>query len=203
MDNKKKNKIFTIIVWCVFGMIVLPLLIGSLSIAIQNNTNKKTVPSIFGYMPMIITNGSMEPVIKVGDIIFSKACDVKSINDDDIISYWDPTNSNKIITHKVDSISEKDGKRYFTTYGVFTGSLDTSVVPEENVLGVYTFKIPVIGNLMLFAQTPQGLVMFLLVPLGGVLVYDTIRRQNKEDKKDAEIKALKDELENLKNNTSK
>ncbi len=203
MDNKKKNKIFTIIVWCVFGMIVLPLLIGSLSIAIQNNTNKKTVPSIFGYMPMIITNGSMEPVIKVGDIIFSKACDVKSINDGDIISYWDPTNSNKIITHKVDSINEKDGKRYFTTYGVFTGSLDTSVVPEENVLGVYTFKIPVIGNLMLFAQTPQGLVMFLLVPLGGVLVYDTIRRQNKEDKKDAEIKALKEELENLKNNTSK
>ncbi len=203
MDNKKKNKIFTIIVWCVFGMIVLPLLIGSLSIAIQNNTNKKTVPSIFGYMPMIITNGSMEPIIKVGDIIFSKACDVKSINDDDIISYWDPTNSNKIITHKVDSINEKDGKRYFTTYGVFTGSLDTSVVPEENVLGVYTFKIPVIGNLMLFAQTPQGLVMFLLVPLGGVLVYDTIRRQNKEDKKDAEIKALKEELENLKNNTSK
>lgn len=203
MDNKKKNKIFTIIVWCVFGMIVLPLLIGSLSIAIQNNTNKKTVPNIFGYMPMIITNGSMEPVIKVGDIIFSKACDVKSINDDDIISYWDPTNSNKIITHKVDSINEKDGKRYFTTYGVFTGSLDTSVVPEENVLGVYIFKIPVIGNLMLFAQTPQGLVMFLLVPLGGVLVYDTIRRQNKEDKKDAEIKALKEELENLKNNTSK
>lgn len=203
MDNKKKNKIFTIIVWCVFGMIVLPLLIGSLSIAIQNNTNKKTVPSIFGYMPMIITNGSMEPVIKVGDIIFSKACDVKSINDDDIISYWDPTNSNKIITHKVDSINEKDGKRYFTTYGVFTGSLDTSVVPEENVLGVYTFKIPVIGNLMLFAQTPQGLVIFLLVPLGGVLVYDTIRRQNKEDKKDAEIKALKEELKNLKNDTSK
>ena len=39
MDNKKKNKIFTIIVWCVFGMIVLPLLIGSLSIAIQNNTD--------------------------------------------------------------------------------------------------------------------------------------------------------------------
>lgn len=203
MDNKKKNKIFTIIVWCVFGMIVLPLLIGSLSIAIQNNTNKKTVPSIFGYMPMIITNGSMEPVIKVGDIIFSKACDVKSINDGDIISYWDPINSNKIITHKVDSINEKDGKRYFTTYGVFTGSLDTSVVPEENVLGVYTFKIPVIGNLMLFAQTPQGLVIFLLVPLGGILVYDTIRRQNKEDKKDAEIKALKEELENLKNDTSK
>ena len=116
MDNKKKNKIFTIIVWCVFGMIVLPLLIGSLSIAIQNNTNKKTVPSIFGYMPMIITNGSMEPVIKVGDIIFSKACDVKSINDGDIISYWDPTNSNKIITHKVDSINEKDGKRIITLY---------------------------------------------------------------------------------------
>lgn len=199
MKAKEKNKIFTVILWSIFGFIVLPLFISSALIAIEGNANKKTVPSLFGYMPMIITSGSMQPKINVGDLIFTKIVDVDSINDGEIISYWDPTNSNKIVTHLVDEISEKDGKRYFTTVGVYTGSEDTVVVPEKNVLGVYAFKIPLVGNIMLFAQSPLGLVMFLLVPLGVILVYDTLRRQKLQETKDEEILKLKEEIEELKN----
>ena len=197
--KEKKNKLLTVILWSIFGLIVLPLFLGSATIVIQSNSNKKTVPSIFGYMPMIITNGSMEPKIHVGDLIFSKNVDVDSIVEEQIISYWDPTNSNQIVTHMVSKIEEKDGRRYFTTVGIFTGSLDPVVVPEENVLGVYVFSLPVVGNAMLFAQTPLGLVIFLLVPLGVLLIYDTIRRQSKDEKKDEEIRKLKEELEELKN----
>ena len=196
--KEKKNKIFTVILWSLFGFIVLPLFIASALIAIQGNANKKTVPSLFGYMPMIITSGSMQPKINVGDLIFSKEVDVASITEENIISYWDPSNPNKIVTHQVDDIIIKDGKRYFQTVGIYTGSEDTTVVPEANVLGIYTFKIPLVGNIMLFAQSPLGLVMFLLIPLGAVLVYDTLRRQKQQEQKEEEILKLKEEINELK-----
>lgn len=196
-EKEKKNKIMTVILWSIFGFIVLPLFFVASVFTIQGNSNKKTVPNAFGYMPMIITSGSMQPDINVGDIVFSKKTDPSNIKKDDVISFWDPENPNKIVTHKVKGTEIKNGELYFNTYGIYTGS-DDSPVPADNLVGVYVGKIPLIGNILLVGQSPIGLVLFLLIPLGVVLIFDYMFQTKKLDKKDQEIIELKEEIERLK-----
>lgn len=61
-----RQKIFNIagIVLCV---ILIPILILNLTLIIKSYTNKDKVPSIGGYMPLIVLTDSMYPEIKSGD----------------------------------------------------------------------------------------------------------------------------------------
>ena len=68
---------------------------------------------------------------------------------------------------------------------------------EEQLVGIYRWRIPKVGDFALFLQTPLGMLLFVGVPVLAFLIYDIIRRQryaNRENRRTAELEA---ELERL------
>lgn len=184
--NKKVSKVLYIILL----VILVPILLINLVIMVKSFVSKDEVPSIFGYKPMIVLTGSMEPTIKRGDLVLSKEVNATSLKVDDIISYRD--NENAIITHRIVTITNGEDGLEFTTKGDANNTEDSIVIKENMIEGIYVNRIPGLGTILEFIQTPVGIVLVILiiVVIAFLLIGLSSGFQNKE---------LKRELDELKN----
>lgn len=194
------QKVLTIlgIVLCV---ILVPILVVNVILIIKSYTNADEVPKLGGYAPLIVLTGSMEPGIKIGDLIFIKEIDASEVKVDDVIAFVDPTgNGTSILTHRVKEISQEDGVLYFTTWGDANGgAVDTKPAAQDALVGIYTnFRIPGAGNVAMFMQTTAGLIVCVFLPLVLLVGWDIFRRRRHESKNKQDTAALWAELEALK-----
>ena len=119
--TSKLHKTLTI-VGIVLCVILVPMLIVNCTLIIKSFVNKDEVPNIRGLMPLIVLTDSMYPDIKSGDIIFCTTLDPEDVKVDDVISFFDPEggSSSAVITHKVRSIYEENGKLKAIFFVIFS-----------------------------------------------------------------------------------
>jgi len=115
----------------------------------------------------IIQSNSMSPALERGDIAFIGRTDPGKIKVGDIIAFDVSAVDQAVnkypstVIHRVTAIKERGGKFFFETAGDLTGK-DPFETPEWNIRGVYTgTKIPKIGLVPLFLQTPSGMAYVL------------------------------------------
>ena len=169
------------------------LLVCNLTIIIKGALFPEKPPSVLGLTPMVVLSGSMsgeaEDHIEVGDLVFVG----REVGD--VIAYM---NGGTTVTHRITAIdTNADGDLLFTTKGDANNAEDTTPVTEEQLVGIYRWRIPKVGDFALFLQTPLGMLLFVGVPVLAFLIYDIIRRQryaNRENRRTAELEA---ELERL------
>lgn len=152
---QRKNNLFQILTFIIVAM----LLIYSCTLIIKKIISPDQIPSFLGYKNFIISSGSMEPTLKIGDIIIVKENEQLSVND--IISF--NNSGNAIVTHRIIEIIEKDNNIYYKTKGDANNSSDEELLEKENIEGKYVFKIPKVGKAIMFLQTKAGLAVVLLV----------------------------------------
>lgn len=152
MFNKIKNFIFKI----VYFLIIIYLLIF--------------VPSIWGYKPLVVISGSMEPTLTVGGILYYHEKNIEDFNTNDILVY---ELNDHIISHRVHDITENG----FITKGDANNSYDSLLVNEEQILGEGTnWSIPYIGYYADFIYRHK----YLLVISLGVVIIDLLSEKYKE-----------------------
>ncbi len=101
------------------------------------------VGGVFNYKLISIASNSMNPVIYRGDsVLIEKYDGNKEYKVDDIISF---EYSGRTTVHRIVSIEEIDGVKYYHTKGDNNNSEDATLVPANNVYGKVKFKIPYIG----------------------------------------------------------
>ena len=71
------------------------------------------------------------------------------------------------------------------------------IVPEDKVISIYKFRIPLIGHVSLFMSTIPGFIVCVLVPLLLLVGYDVVRRKIYDNANKADTDALMQELEQL------
>lgn len=199
-ENKTKggHKALTII-GVVLCIILIPILVINVTLIIRSYTNADEVPNIGGYSPLIVLSGSMEPEIKSGDIIICKQIDSNQVKVNDVIAFFDPdSNSNSVLTHRVVELVEENGSLYFRTKGDANNTEDRTLVPADNLVGIYQFAVPKAGDIAMFMQTPTGLIICVVVPLALLIGYDLFRRKRYEKKNQQDTDALLAELNELK-----
>ena len=175
------------------------LLVCNLTIIIKGALFPEKPPSVLGLTPMVVLSGSMsgeaEDHIEVGDLVFVGRADPEELEVGDVIAYM---NGGTTVTHRITAIdTNTDGDLLFTTKGDANNAEDTTPVTEEQLVGIYRWRIPKVGDFALFLQTPLGMLLFVGVPVLAFLIYDIIRRQryaNRENRRTAELEA---ELERL------
>lgn len=127
-------------------------------------------PEVFGYQLKTVLSGSMEPGIQTGSVIA-----IESIGEDessnfgkgDVITFMEE--ENKLITHRITEVTETNSGVIYTTKGDNNNAPDRNPVLADNVVGLYTgVTIPFVGYFIDFAQSPNGSILFLIVP--GVLM---------------------------------
>lgn len=185
-------------------LILLPILLMSIVILVDSYTHPNEVPSFFGWKPFIVLSGSMETQISAGDIVVVKEIDTNELKKGDIIAFKD---GNIVITHRIDEVTEIDGKTQYITKGDNNNTQDIGYVLPEQVEGVFKFKIARLGNIAMFIQTPLGMIVCLSIPIIIIILLQTtdskkekeelIAKLNKQSKMEEEIEKLKKQNEEL------
>ena len=156
------------------------------------------VPSFWGWKPFIVLSGSMETQISPGDVVIVKETDAENLKKGDIIAFKD---GDVVITHRIDEVVEKDGKKEYVTKGDNNTTQDVGYVLPEQVEGVFKLKIARLGNLAMFVQTPAGMIVCLSIPIIIIiLLQSSDSRKEKEEllKKMNEHERMEEEIEKLK-----
>ncbi len=185
-------------------LILIPILLISIVILIDSHTHPNEVPSFFGWKPFIVLSGSMETQISAGDIVVVKEIDTNELKKGDIIAFKD---GNIVITHRIDEVTEIDGKTQYITKGDNNNTQDIGYVSPEQIEGVFKFKVSRLGNLAMFIQTPLGMIVCLSIPIIIIILLQTadskkekeelISKLNKQSKMEEEIEKLKKQNEEL------
>ncbi len=194
-ENKEKKKIGigTVVKGIVLTITLLIFIVAG-TILIEANMNPDKIPDIFGYKPMIVLSGSMESSIYAGDLAFVKEVDTTSLKENDIIAFRNETNT--VTTHRIVEIVYEDGKQYFRTKGDNNNANDINLVEMDKVEGIYTGRIPKLGNFLIFLQQPIGLAVVLLIILviGLGCLYFMNRKESKKEREEfEEYKRMKEQ----------
>ncbi|MEZ3117419.1 signal peptidase I [Halobaculum sp. MBLA0147] len=127
----------------------------------------------------VILSGSMEPALSTGDVVIVDAGTAVGVGD--VITFRDgrdvPT------THRV--VEVVDGA--YLTQGDANENPDPGLVSPADVLGEVTLSIPLIGYVILWANTPLGYVAFVVVPLlllGASELYGWVRSDDGSESDD-------------------
>lgn len=134
------------------------------------------IPNFFGYKPLIVMTGSMEPVYKVGSIIYYKEVNIDEIKVDDVITF---KNNDSLITHRV--IRIEDNK--FITKGDANETEDFTKVRYEDIKGkVIKKSIPYLGYYVRFINEHMYLVYFVVFILLVEFILSNLENKEKNIK---------------------
>ncbi len=191
------HKIGTVI-GTILCIILTPVLIINITLIVRSFTNPDKVPSVGHFFPLIVLTDSMFPEIQSGDLIICRTAKPENIQVGDVIAFFDPAgNGTSIVTHSVVGITEKDGQIAWVTRGIANNADDAVPVPADNLVGVYSRRIPGLGNVVMFMQTTAGLIVCVVCPILLLVGWDVLRRRRYEKSKQADTEALLRELEAL------
>jgi len=132
------------------------------------------VPSVAGYKLYTVLSGSMNPTFDTGSVIAVKNVDTNNIKVGDIITFRDPEDANRIVSHRVVEIKKENGSRSFVTKGDANDVRDTAPVPASSVIGRANYWVPYMGYLTEFARTKRGLLLLIVLP-GALFIVSELR----------------------------
>lgn len=130
----------------------------------------------------------MQPTLNIDDVILVKTCDIRELNKNDIITF---TKDEKIISHRIVKIIEKEKDRTFVTKGDNNDIEDTGFVHKEQIYGKVIFNIPKLGKLLNFIQDKDGFIqsaVLVIIIFILICMNDEKKNRRKMIRKKYEIK---------------
>ena len=192
---RQKNRVINFIANTVITIllsVVMLILVVLIVICIKTNNKTMEIAGFMGYKPVICISNSMQQEFEVGDIIISKEVSENSIKTGDIITYRE---DETIITHRVCDIVKENNQIKYITKGDSNNTIDDNLVDYNQIEGMYCYKIPKLGSLILTLKKPQVLVLIALLPICIIaIIYKTIinRKEIKELRKRKLLKRLQE-----------
>ena len=130
------------------------------------------IPVLWGKRPLVIISGSMEPILKVGGILYYEKINLDDFKKDDILVYQ---LNEHIVSHRIVNINEYG----FETLGDNNNSNYSYIVDKNNVIGRgNNWSIPYIGYYADFIYNHKYLLIVMII-----LSYFNIWFNSRKDKK--------------------
>jgi len=180
---KKKENIFKFTVSVLsYALFIWLLLIGGTlllyiaDIKIRAAKGDYSAPVFNAY---VVLSGSMIPAIQVKDIVVTKKVPAEELEVEDIITFIAPDSryGGISITHRIldKYYDESLGTYTYRTKGDNNNVADSSLVPNDNILGKVILKIPKLGYLQDLLASKVGLILVVLIPSLAILSYDIMK----------------------------
>lgn len=148
-NNNSIGKFFAFVVYLFIFFVLVYIFINGVNIFKSRR-----------YEAFVIIGDSMEPEIKIGDVIIIKRVSSKELDKGDIITY---EKNGEYITHRISEIKHDGKNKVYTTKGDKNGVDDTEDVKFENVKGVKVGKIPFIGIFIIIISKQKYIVIILII----------------------------------------
>ena len=140
--------------------VLCAVLLLNIWMLVQQTVLKREAPEVLGYSQYIVTSGSMEPNISVGDLILVKAQEQYELGD--VVTFHDPAGAT--VTHRImGKVSDQ-----FITQGDANNTEDGDLLPPERIIGKLQLVLPGMGYAIEFLRSPLGIL--LLVAAGVLLI---------------------------------
>jgi signal peptidase I len=123
------------------------------------------LPLAFGARPHTVLTGSMEPAISPGDVVIDERISPTAVAVGDVVTFRDPEDQSRLITHRVRSIRRDGAHLWFITQGDANNTTERWRVAADGELGRVAYSVPWVGHVAVLSHTPLGLALFLFVPL--------------------------------------
>ncbi len=127
------------------------------------------VSSATGWHPVVITSGSMSPVLRVGDVILIEDHPDELLGQRSVITF---ERDGEVITHRIFEVEAS--QETYVTKGDANPTPDTDRVPADAVIGVARLVVPLIGLPLVWYQTGQtvplaamGILSLAALAFGG------------------------------------
>ena len=148
------------------------------------------LPMPFGIGASVVLTGSMEPTLKVNDLVIVKTADSYEVGD--IVVFQ---NGDELIIHRIVELDIENER--VTTKGDANDIDDSSTIgriPLTAIKGKYSFRIPFVGLIIKGLKTVPGIIIILA--LSVYLMIRSWKNERKESEQD--IEDLKAEIAKLK-----
>jgi signal peptidase len=132
-----------------------------------------------GYRPVVVYSGSMEPALHVGSLAFVKSVPATEIERGDVITFTDPYQPERLVTHRVVEVVERpEGGLAYRTKGDANEHRDPWAIALPPQAGRTAFDVPYVGYALWYAKTREArtLLIALVALLALVLVLRRIWR---------------------------
>jgi signal peptidase I len=123
------------------------------------------LPLLFHARPLVVLSGSMEPTLGTGDVTVVRRIEPLSARPGDIVTFRDPDNADRLITHRVRAMHVQGSAVVFRTRGDANNVSEHWRVPAGGEIGRVIYRIPKLGWVLMWARS-KGVFMLLL---GGAL----------------------------------
>ncbi len=193
IENINKRKKNTKVIKRILDVMIIILLYNVILVFISC-INKIDDISLFGYKAFIITTDSMIPSINVGDVTIAKKVQEDKLQVDDVITFQQ---GDKVITHRITNIEEKNGRNIYTTKGDNNNLEDNEKIEYTQIEGKNILTIPKLGYMINLLENQIVFLVMILILL--MFLFLKIRKNEKmenrrEKKKIEQEKRNKDQI---------
>jgi signal peptidase len=141
------------------------------------------VTRLFGFRSLTVMSGSMEPHIHVGDVVFDRTIAPIRAHVGDVVTFRDPQNQSRLLTHRVRSVKLVGTRVRFVTRGDANTGVERWNIDLQGKVGIVSHRIVGAGYVLVWLRTPLGRLLCIILPvvlLGGRVVRG-IWRPSKEE----------------------
>jgi len=118
-----------------------------------------------GDRPFTVMSGSMHPEIEVGDVVVSRPISPMQARVGDVITFRDPMDKRRMITHRLRSIEVRAGVVHAVTKGDANNTVERWTVPVGATIGRVVVRVPRIGYVLVLARSRDGRLLLIVVPV--------------------------------------
>jgi signal peptidase len=132
-------------------------------------------PLVVGDHPHTDLSGSMEPAISPGDVVIDEGIAPWEAQVGDIVTFRDPQDLSKLLTHRVVSTTDKGSRIQFVTQGDANNTQEHWRVLATGEIGRVVYTVPWVGHIAVFARLKTGWLLLVGVPLLLILIEELVR----------------------------
>lgn len=144
-----------------------------------------TVPSLFGYRVLNVMSGSMGPRIETGSVVWDEVINPLDARVGDVVTFSDPENRERLITHRLQSIRVSDQTAYMVTRGDANDTVERWNVPVSGKLGRVVYHLPKLGYARVWISNRSGkmivAIIVVVLALGALIEIWRPRRKRVPD----------------------
>ena len=153
-DSEKKNIIKQIVKKLLF--IVLIVILYNTFLITKSTLDETGAKEIFGYKAFVITTDSMNPNLKIGDVVIIETVREEKLMVGDIITMQ---KLGEIITHRIVEILDGEKQREYITKGDNNTVEDLETIVYSQIEGKKVLKIPFLGNIILLLRNKVYVIL--------------------------------------------
>lgn len=173
MKDKEEASVFEKIATILKTICVIVLLAIIVVLALQRFSNNKI--AIGGIRIFNVATESMVPEYEVGDVLLVKEIDTNSLKIGDDITYLGEEGSfaNRVVTHRIVDIEEKDGEKIYHTKGI-ANDIEDPTITADRIYGKVIYRCMLISLLTKLMNNMVALYIVIFIPI-GILIFLQIK----------------------------